>query len=153
MSFDSEQTRKGSGVPLSQKEGGSVEKFEGTRRRPTDFNMEKLSATFENPLANIPKEQLLSDVETFCKQHNLQEYMDEFKRGALVAQSPSEAYALHELSSDDKVALEREQTHRWSQPWKLYWLASEYAFARPKIPKTDTKPSYVLPGSRRAGNG
>jgi len=135
MSFDSEQTRKGSGVPLSQKEGGSVEKFEGTRRRSTDFNMEKLSATFENPLANIPRDQLLSDVEIFCKQHNLQEYMDEFKRGALVAQSPSEAHTLHELSSDDKDALEREQTHRWSQPWKLYWLASEYWFCKTKNPE------------------
>ena len=135
MSFDSEQTRKDSGFPLSQKEGGSVEKFEGTRRRPTDVNMEKLSATFENPLANIPKKQLLSDVETFCKQHNLQEYMDEFKRGALVAQSPSEAHTLHDLSSDDKVALEREQTHRWSQPWQLYWLASECAFCKIKNPE------------------
>jgi hypothetical protein len=135
MSFDSEQTREGSGVPLSQKEGGSVEKFEGTRRRPTDFNMEKLSAAFENPLANIPKEQLLSDVEAFCKQHNLQEYVDEFKRGALVAQSPSEAHTLYELSSDDKVALEREQTHRWSQPWKLYWLASEHCPCKTKTPE------------------
>jgi len=135
MSFDSEQTRKGSRVPLSQKEGGVVEKFEGTRRRPTDFNMEKLSATFENPLANIPKDQLLSDVEMFCKQHNLQEYMDEFKRGALVAQSPSEAHTLHELSSDDKSALEREQTHRWSQPWQLYWLASEYCLCKTKNPE------------------
>ena len=153
MSFDSEQTRGDSEVHLSQKGGGSVEKFEGKRRRPTDFNMEKLSATFENPLANIPKGQLLSDVEAFCKQHNLEEYMEEFKRGALVAQSPSEAHTLYELSSDDKIALEREQTHRWSQPWQLYWLASEYAFARPKTLKADTESSYVLPGSCCAGNG
>ena len=135
MSFDSEQTRTGSGVALSQNEGGSVEKFKGTRRRSTRFNMEKLSAAFENPLANIPKEQLLSDVEAFCKQHNLEEYTDEFKRGALVAQSPSEAHTLHELSPDDKVALEREQTHRWSQPWQLYWLASEYTLCKTQNPE------------------
>ena len=122
MSFANE--KKGE-VPPSYKDGGNVENFGGTRRRPTDFNTEKLSATFENPLANIPKEQLLSDVETFCKQHNLQEYMDEFKKGALVAKSPGEAQNLEELSPEDRVALEREHTHRWSQPWQLYWLASK----------------------------
>ena len=113
------------GGPPSYKEGGGVQNVEGTRRRPTDFNMEKLSATFENPLRDIPKEQLLSDVEAFCKQHNLEEYVEEFKKGALVAQSPLEAQNFQELSPEDKVALEREHTHRWSQPWQLYWLASE----------------------------
>lgn len=98
--------------PSSYGDGSHVENTGGTRRRPIDFNVEKLSATFENPLANIPKEQLMSDVETFCKQHNLVEYMDEFKKGGLVAQSPSEAQSFHELSEQDKTALEREHTHR-----------------------------------------
>jgi hypothetical protein len=122
MSFSSEKKLQ---RPSSYGDGGHVENSAGTRRRPTDFNVEKLSAAFENPLANIPKEQLLSDVETFCKQHNLVEYMDEFKKGALVAQSPTEAQSFQELPPEDKVALEREHTHRWSQPWQLYWLASK----------------------------
>jgi hypothetical protein len=112
-------------APPSSNEGWDVQNIECARRRPTDFNMGKLSATFANPLANIPKEQLMSDVETFCKQHNLQEFMDEFKKGALVAQSPAEAQNFPELSPEDKNVLEREHTHRWSQPWRLYWLASE----------------------------
>ena len=114
-----------SGPPSHKDSRSSIQHVEGRRRRPTDFNMEKLSATFENPLRDIPKEQLLSDVESFCKQHNLEEYVEDFKKGALAAQSPSEAGNFQELSPDDKVALEREHTHRWSQPWPLYWLAGE----------------------------
>jgi hypothetical protein len=68
MSFANEKYGE---VPPSYKDGGTVENFEGTRRRTSNFNTEKLSAAFENPLANIPKQQLLSDVETFCKQYNL----------------------------------------------------------------------------------
>ncbi len=106
---------------------GAAENLESTRRAPTDVSMEKLSAAFENPLAGIPKEQLMSDVETFCKQFNLVEHMDEFKKGALISQAPERAQSLDELSSEDKAVLEREHTHRWSQPWKLYWLASKQA--------------------------
>jgi hypothetical protein len=133
MSFANEKYGE---VPPSYKDGGTVENFEGTRRRTSNFNTEKLSAAFENPLANIPKQQLLSDVETFCKQYNLQEYVDEFKKGALVAQSPTEAQNFQELSPEDKIALEREHTHRWSQPWQLYWLASKWVSAR-QGPRTD----------------
>lgn len=122
MSFSSEKITH---HQPSYGDGGHVENTAGKRRRPTDFNMENLSATFENPLANMAKEQLLSDVETFCKEHNLVEHMDEFKKGALVAQSPTEAQTFPELSREDKLTLEREHTHRWSQPWQLYWLASE----------------------------
>jgi hypothetical protein len=109
MSFSSEKITY---HQPSYGDGGHVENAAGKRRRSTDFNMENLSATFENPLANIAKEQLLSD-------------MDEFKKGALVAQSPTEAQTFEELSREDKLTLEREHTHRWSQPWQLYWLASE----------------------------
>ena len=108
------------------KDGSNVQNIEGTRRRSTfDFNMEKLSATFENPLRDVSKEQLMSDVETFCKQHHLEEHLEVFKKGALVAQTPTEAQSFEELSSDEKLVLEREHTHRWSQPWQLYWLASK----------------------------
>ena len=103
----------------------AAENLESTRRAPTDVSMEKLSAAFENPLAGIPKEQLMSDVETFCKQFNLVEHTEEFKKGALIAQAPDRAQSLDELSSEDKTVLEREHTHRWSQPWRLYWLASK----------------------------
>jgi hypothetical protein len=85
----------------------------------------KLNAVFENPLADIPREQLLADVARFCKQYGLEEYEEVFKKGALVSQNPAGAQDLVELSEEEKTVLRREHTHKWSHPWQLYFLASK----------------------------
>lgn len=91
------------------------------RPAPTG-KVDNLSAVFENPLAVRTKEELMSDVETFCQKFDLMDFIDDFRKGALVAQSPRDAQHLTELSAEDKEVLEREHTHRWSQPFTLYWL-------------------------------
>ncbi|ETN37699.1 uncharacterized protein HMPREF1541_07322 [Cyphellophora europaea CBS 101466] len=87
-----------------------------------DVDESKLSAAFENPLSGIPRDQLLADVDTFCKDHNLVEFTADFRKGALVAQRPHEVERIAELSDEDREALRREHTHRWSQPFMLWWL-------------------------------
>lgn len=82
----------------------------------------KLNAIFENPLANVSKDQLFADVERFCKEYNLTDHVEDFKKGALVSQNPSGAEDLVELNEDEKETLRRERTHKWSQPWALYHL-------------------------------
>ena len=42
------------------------------------------------------------------------------KRGALVAQDPASFETINELDEDEKTALRREITHKWSQPRVLY---------------------------------
>ena len=42
------------------------------------------------------------------------------KKGALVAQDPPSFEMIEELDEDDRVALRREITHKWSQPRVLY---------------------------------
>lgn len=84
-----------------------------------------LNAVFENPLAGIPREQLFKQVEEFCHQWGLMSDLETFKKGALISQSPESATTLPELSDFEREALEREHTHKWSQPWQLYFLASE----------------------------
>ncbi|EXJ92376.1 hypothetical protein A1O3_00926 [Capronia epimyces CBS 606.96] len=101
----------------------NVENAQPPRKRSfTQFDADHLSAAFENPLSGIPKEQLLQNVETFCRDNNLLEYVDVFKKGALVAQSPKNFESIPELSQEDRDVLTREHTHRWSQPFTLYWL-------------------------------
>jgi hypothetical protein len=87
-----------------------------------------LNAIFENPLANVPREKLLEDVETFCRLYGLETHLDAFTKGALVAQNPSAAQGLNELTDEEKAVLMAENTHKWSQPWKLYWLVGERVF-------------------------
>lgn len=64
----------------------------------------------------------MSDVDEFCRKFGLMDFIDDFRKGALVAQSPGKAKHLPELSDADREILERETTHRWSQPFTLYWL-------------------------------
>lgn len=97
---------------------------DGTYDIETRVHAGKLNAVFENPLADVPKDKLMSDVTEFCEKFNLMEYLESFKKGALVSQNPKAAMELQELNDDDKEALEREHTHKWSQPWALYHLTS-----------------------------
>ncbi|KAL1848474.1 hypothetical protein Plec18170_008072 [Paecilomyces lecythidis] len=89
----------------------------------------KLSAVFENPLSGVPRERLFEDVEKFCKQFDLEEHVEIFKKGALVSQNPSGAQDLVELSEVEKEFLRREHTNKWSQPWQLYFMASMCSLA------------------------
>ncbi|KAK2779815.1 hypothetical protein FQN52_000248 [Onygenales sp. PD_12] len=84
----------------------------------------KFNAVFENPLAGVSRDVLMADVERFCHEYDLKDHIDAFRKGALVAQSPQDAFELPELNEDEKEALRRETTHKWSQPWALYYLTA-----------------------------
>ncbi|KEF58287.1 uncharacterized protein A1O9_06213 [Exophiala aquamarina CBS 119918] len=100
------------------KQGGG----KGRKKSFIDVDDEQLSAAFENPLEGVSKEQLMQDVEDFCRDNNLMEHVDAFRKGALVAQNPRNTASITELSDEDRITLDREHTHRWSQPMTLYWL-------------------------------
>lgn len=84
-----------------------------------------LAAVFENPIAGVPREKLFEDVAEFCKTYGLEEHLDIFQKGALISQSPATALDLPELTEEEKEAIRREKTHKWSQPWQLYFMASK----------------------------
>ncbi|KMU88114.1 hypothetical protein CIHG_05882 [Coccidioides immitis H538.4] len=117
------QPEKGGESP--RPEEGEEMKPEGAKaiydieRRGSDG---KLNAIFENPLAQVSRHQLMADVERFCTRYNLMDHIDTFKKGALVSQNPDGALDLPELTEEDKVALRREKTHKWSQPMALFHL-------------------------------
>ncbi|KAJ5439383.1 uncharacterized protein N7458_010381 [Penicillium daleae] len=82
-----------------------------------------INAVFQNPLAGIPRDQLMKDVQGFCLRFNLMNDLETFQKGALISQNPETATTMPELNDSEKEALIREHTHKWSQPWQLYWLA------------------------------
>ncbi|KAJ7644781.1 hypothetical protein FB45DRAFT_898651 [Roridomyces roridus] len=61
-----------------------------------------VNAKIKNPLKGIPKEKL-------------------FAQAALVAQNPVDFDTIQELTDEDRHLLRREVTHKWSQPWALYY--------------------------------
>ncbi|KAF4990226.1 hypothetical protein F66182_16618, partial [Fusarium sp. NRRL 66182] len=96
---------------------------EGYEAHHVDLNA-NVSGQIENPLANIPRSILLSQVEEFAKEKDLVEYTELLKKGALVAQDPtsfesiSGEFALSETEIQD---LNAEITHKWRHPRTLYF--------------------------------
>lgn len=90
---------------------------------------QKLAAVFENPLAGVPRETLLKNVEEFCQQNGLMDDIEIFRKGALVAQRPHAVQEMDDLTAEDKEQLAREHTHKWDQPWMLYFLVSMSSMA------------------------
>lgn len=106
-----------------EKPSTSDERWEDTSRGIFDFDEKQtVSGKFENPLAGIPKHKLFQDVEEFCRKYDMMDKVDMFKKGALVAQAPAKFREIEELSSDEIETLQLETTHKWKQPWMLYWL-------------------------------
>lgn len=108
----------------------SVEHSEKSKEARDVYDLEgrqgdSLAAVFENPLSGVPRGRLFEDVAEFCKKFGLEDHIDLFQKGALISQSPTTALDLPELNDDEKNFIRREKTHKWSQPWQLYFMAGE----------------------------
>lgn len=74
-----------------------------------------------NPLAGVPKSELLHDVEVYAQENQLDGALEHLRKGALIAQRPDDFEAIEELDGDDLDVLRREKTHRWVHPKMLYF--------------------------------
>ncbi|KAJ7887878.1 hypothetical protein B0H14DRAFT_2694867 [Mycena olivaceomarginata] len=79
-----------------------------------------VNARIQNPLHGIPKARLLSQVEEFVGEKGFNDRLKLFQKGALLAQNPKTFESIPELDEEDKAAIRREITHKWSQPRDLY---------------------------------
>jgi hypothetical protein len=73
----------------------------------------------KNPLAGIPRDALLAQVDEFAAAEGLTEIAPLLRTGALVAQAPHDFEAV-EMDEEDRVQLRKEVTHKWHQPRTLY---------------------------------
>ncbi|KAI1278538.1 sugar transporter-domain-containing protein [Xylaria sp. FL0933] len=101
---------------------GDAEK--GRRGSVAHIDINKnLDAKIRNPLAGIPRHQLLADVEDFARENGLSEHVGILRKGALVAQDPTcfeDIQGAEALDEAEIYALKREITHKWSVPRTLY---------------------------------
>ncbi|KAH8701343.1 plastidic glucose transporter 4 [Phaeosphaeriaceae sp. PMI808] len=84
-----------------------------------------VAAKLRNPLTGLTEEQVLADVETWCAEKGLTQDLDSFRKGALLArvgQREDGFEYVNILSEEEKGWLRHEITHRWSQPFMLYFL-------------------------------
>ncbi|KAI0428179.1 sugar transporter-domain-containing protein [Xylaria sp. FL1042] len=101
---------------------GDAEKARRGSVAHIDIN-KNLDAKIQNPLAGIPRQQLLADVEDFARENGLTEHVALLRKGALVAQDPTcfeDIQGAEALDEAEIYALKREITHKWSVPRTLY---------------------------------
>ena len=106
------------------------EKVEATEYYDGANNVEKhgphvnlnsnIEARIQNPLAGIPRHQLLRNVESFAKDNDMTHILPLLQKGALVAQEPENFENVEGLDEAERIALREEKTHKWRQPWALY---------------------------------
>lgn len=80
-----------------------------------------LSAKIKNPLAHVPHNELVADVENFAKEHGLVEMTPLLIRGAFVAKDPPNFESVEGITEDEKEAIRNEVLHKWRQPKALYF--------------------------------
>lgn len=78
----------------------------------------------KNPLAELTREELFCDVEQFAQEKGLRDILSLLKKGSLIAQDPKRFEELPELEEEEKDVLRREKTHRWRQPYMMYFMTS-----------------------------
>ena len=72
-----------------------------------------------NPLAGVPRTDLLASAEAFARSSGLPEIVPMIKKGALVAADPNNFEDL-DLAEDEKEALRMEVVKKWKHPFALY---------------------------------
>ncbi|KAF8535962.1 hypothetical protein BDD12DRAFT_853166 [Trichophaea hybrida] len=104
--------------------GSVIGQFHDQERRGTvthiDLN-KNLEAKIGNPLADIPHDQLMRDVDQFAADHGLVDIVPLLKKGALVAQNPGGFESLEEITEDEKQHIRNETLHKWKHPAALYY--------------------------------
>lgn len=81
-----------------------------------------INARIANPLAGYSHAELSQKGEEFVRQHAVGDDEDirAFRLGAILAQDPNRHAEVDGLTQAERDVLEREISHRWSQPKLLY---------------------------------
>lgn len=109
-----------------QSSGSSGEKplsiHEDEHHFPSYNGLHKVNSRLAHPLANYSHEQLIEMGADYARNHGMEDLQEEFSKGAMLAQDATAFETLPLLTEEDKTALRREVTHKWSHPKQLYHM-------------------------------
>ncbi|KAK8025783.1 hypothetical protein PG990_003606 [Apiospora arundinis] len=109
-------------APPNYDAGGQTEKGRRGSVAVADIN-KNINAKISNPLAGIPRSELLANVTKLAEEQGLTEHLHVLRQGALVAQDPQNFEAIegeYALDEAQKNALHMEILHKWRVPKLLY---------------------------------
>lgn len=75
----------------------------------------------KNPLASIPKAQLVNEVEDFARANGLEDISPLLIKGALIAKDPPSFESVDGIEPQEVEAIRNEVLHKWRQPRALYF--------------------------------
>jgi hypothetical protein len=105
--------------PNEKVEGGTSTFLEN--KRSNDSGPAKTADKIRNPLGGLSKEELMADFEVFTQQKGFIDSLSDLQKGALIFRFEM----LIELNEEEKECLRREKTHKWNQPFIMYFMTSE----------------------------
>ena len=111
-------------------DGGYVDQA-AARKASVAAMTQNVTGEIKNPLVGMSKADLMADVESFAKRHDLMDKIEVLKKGAMVAQNPTNFENMEELDDEDRQCLREEVTRRWHHPFPLY-VARSYAHSFPE---------------------
>lgn len=81
-----------------------------------------INAKIANPLAGFSHSELSTKGEEYVRKYQIgdEEDIRAFRLGAILAQDPAKYASVDGLTTEEGEQLEREITHKWSQPKLLY---------------------------------
>ncbi|KAL2185466.1 hypothetical protein L209DRAFT_766214 [Thermothelomyces heterothallicus CBS 203.75] len=87
----------------------------------------EVSKKLANPLAGLTAEQLAAMGEDYARLAGLtsEEDMRAFRLGAIIAGDHAPYDQIPELTAREREVLQRETTHKWSNPSMLYWVGMD----------------------------
>ncbi|KAM3447629.1 hypothetical protein MY3296_008569 [Beauveria thailandica] len=83
-----------------------------------------LESRIRNPLDGIPRDELMRNVDDFARSRGLSEHMSILRKGALVAQNPTDMRRIdgdEALTAEELAVLDRESSNKWTMPARLFW--------------------------------
>jgi hypothetical protein len=138
MSFEKKHERSSSSASGANVEHDDLPQtgVDGSRGASKNERLEA-SKKLANPLAGLSSERLRAMGEDYAKLAGLtsDEDIRAFRLGAMIAGDNTQYDQIPELTDSEREALEKETTHKWSNPSMLYWVVISKTQAPSSKPK------------------
>lgn len=81
-----------------------------------EAKLAELNSKLANPLAGFSHQELQDKGAKYAREHGLEEYQEEFRKGAMLAADPKGYKDLPLLTDEDRERLDDEIHKKWKQP-------------------------------------
>jgi len=108
---------------ISEKDANASLAAPAAQLDPETARLAELSAKLDNPLGGFSVKELSEQADEFCQLNGLTDHVEIFKKGAILAGDQQNLDRVPDITEDERRFIEYETTHRWKQPFLMYYIA------------------------------